>query len=70
VNARYFIIKVYKQIHFIVNLSRAPAKHMRDLAVGGVSVCPPVCPSVTRWYWLKTNNRRITRFSRRLDHGL
>jgi len=32
----------------------------RYLAIGGVSVCL----RVTRWNWLKTNNRRIMRFTR------
>jgi len=26
-------------------------------------VCPSVCLSVTRWYWLKTSNRRIMGFT-------
>ena len=33
--------------------------HMRDLAVSGVSA---IRPSVARWYWVTTNNRRIMRF--------
>jgi len=35
----------------------------RELAIGGVSICPSVRLSVTRWYRLKTNDRRIVRFS-------
>ena len=35
----------------------------RGLAIGGVSVCLSVRLSVTRWYWLKTNEQRIMRFS-------
>jgi len=36
------------------------------LAIAGVSVCL----SITRWYWLKANDRRITRLHRRVDQGL
>ena len=32
--------------------------------------CSSVYPSVTCWYWFKTNVHRIIRFHRRLAHGL
>jgi len=39
---------------------RASAIYMRDTRKRRVR--PSVCPSVTRWYWLKTNKHRIVRF--------
>ena len=33
------------------------------LATIGMSVCLPVCPSVTRWHWAKTTQARITKSS-------
>jgi len=36
------------------------------LAIGGASVCL----SVTRWYWVTTNDRRIMHFYRRVDRAL
>jgi len=35
----------------------------REIDIGGVSVRL----SATRWYWLKTNDRRITQFSAPID---
>ena len=44
--------------YFLSLLSRSAVLGY-DLAISGVSVCL----SVTRWCWVKTNNRRIVRFS-------
>jgi len=38
----------------------------RDIGIGGVFVCLSVRLSVTLWYWLKTNDRKITQFHRRV----
>jgi len=42
----------------------------RDLAIGSISVRPSVRLSVTHLYRLKTNNRRIMRFSASVVQGL